>query len=70
MGEADSIPFWQETPEVTRAKICDLILGGKPVAAMKLYRETHGIGLADAKAAIEAIIEDLFKPGLPDDSSP
>lgn len=61
-GKPGSIPYWEETPGEMRTKIRDLILGGHPVEAIKTYRAFHGIGLKDAKSAIECFIDTLIKP--------
>jgi LSD1 subclass zinc finger protein len=37
------------------AQIAELVRSGKKIAAIKIYRETSGVGLADAKAAIDAV---------------
>jgi len=44
-------------------EIRELIGKGKNIAAIKRYREVMGVGLAEAKAAVEAMIVDHFATG-------
>ncbi len=37
------------------AEVLELVRGGKKIQAIKLYRERHGVGLAEAKDAVEAL---------------
>jgi WD40 repeat protein len=37
------------------AQVAELIRSGNKIMAIKIYREMHGVGLADAKAAIDAL---------------
>jgi ribosomal protein L7/L12 len=39
------------------ARVVELIREGKKIAAIKVYRECHGVGLAEAKAAVETLAE-------------
>ncbi|RYZ43212.1 MAG: hypothetical protein EOO71_04600 [Myxococcaceae bacterium] len=45
------------TPEVFQARIEELIASGQTINAIKLYREQHGVGLKEAKDAVEALME-------------
>ena len=47
--------------EADDARVIDLIREGKKIEAIKVYRECHGVGLAEAKAAVET----LAKGGTP-----
>lgn len=44
-----------EEAEAWRREVQDLLKGEKKIAAIKLYRERTGVGLAEAKAAVEAL---------------
>ena len=57
----DDVPMWQETPEDRRSEIRNLLLGGHSISAIKLYRKIHGMGLVEAKHAIEALIAALIE---------
>jgi hypothetical protein len=35
--------------------VLELVRGGKKIQAIKVYRERHGVGLKDAKDAVEAL---------------
>ena len=37
------------------AQVCAALAGGKKIDAIKLYREATGVGLAEAKQAVEAL---------------
>lgn len=39
----------------TDADVRELVLRGSKIEAIKLHRERHGVGLAEAKAAIDAM---------------
>ncbi len=47
-------PFLVVPPDV-RAKIAAALQAGKKIEAIKLMREASGMGLAEAKAAVEAM---------------
>ncbi len=42
------------------ASVEELLLAGRKIEAIKLYRRQHGAGLKEAKEAVEALL-----PGLP-----
>lgn len=42
-----------EDPSV--ARLLDLLRSGQKIAAIKAYREEHGVGLKEAKDAVEAL---------------
>jgi hypothetical protein len=42
-------------PSVEDAELLGLLNAGKKVSAVKLYRERHGVGLKEAKDAVEAL---------------
>lgn len=42
-------------PEDKRLALAQLIFAGQKIEAIKLHREITGLGLADAKAAVEAL---------------
>lgn len=44
-------------PEAGDARVVELIHEGKKIEAIKVYRECHGVGLAEAKAAVETLAE-------------
>ena len=37
------------------ARVVELVQAGKKIDAIKVYRERHGVGLAEAKAAVETL---------------
>lgn len=39
------------------ARVVELMREGKKIEAVKVYRECHGVGLAEAKAAVETLAE-------------
>ena len=43
----------------------EAIRGGQTIMAIKLYRELHGAGLAEAKAAVEAMMAPPFPSHIP-----
>ena len=49
-------------PGVDNAEILELLRAGQKIRAIKLYRERTGVGLADAKNAVEALARE---EGLP-----
>lgn len=42
-------------PQAWMAEVQALVRGGKKIAAIKLYREKTGVGLKEAKDAVEAM---------------
>ena len=50
-----------EMPQAAGAaqSVEDLIAGGRKIDAIKLYRRQHGVGLREAKDAVEAIAQGL-----------
>lgn len=57
-GRAPVVPF---RPEAAPGAIEDALFAGRKIAAIKLYREVHGGGLAEAKQRIEALEAQLRK---------
>lgn len=53
-----------EPPEPPADPIRDLARGGNKIGAIKLYREQHGVGLREAKEAVEAIMAGNEPPRL------
>jgi ribosomal protein L7/L12 len=52
------------------ADLRDLLAAGRKIEAIKRYREATGVGLAEAKSVIEALIETLARrAALPADAS-
>ena len=49
------IPEYTTIPEAIRAEL----LAGNKINAIKLYREQHGVGLKEAKDAIDQMLETL-----------
>lgn len=47
------------TPEENAAKIQEALFSGQKILAIKLYREQSGLGLAEAKDAVEKLEADL-----------
>lgn len=39
------------------SEVLELVRQGKRIAAIKVYRELHGVGLAEAKAAVETLAD-------------
>jgi ribosomal protein L7/L12 len=64
-------PFTMDTANADfEAELRALLAEGRKVAAIKRYREEMGVGLAEAKQAVEAIERDQPPPaGEPDDDS-
>jgi large subunit ribosomal protein L7/L12 len=59
-GAGLSLP--QPLPEGWESEVVTLLQGGKKIDAIKLYREKTGLGLKEAKDAVEAI---AGRMGLP-----
>jgi ribosomal protein L7/L12 len=58
----EAAPMPESTPELTQdqwVQIQEHIAGGKMITAIKLYREITGVGLKQAKDAVEAYAEKL-----------
>jgi ribosomal protein L7/L12 len=53
-GEAPPAPPTVEEAHLAPAEVDALVRAGQLIDAIKLYRETHGVGLAEAKDAVEA----------------
>jgi len=53
-------------PSDASAEIERLARSGEKIEAIKLYREQHGVSLADAKEAVDAISRGETAPNLPD----
>ncbi|MGB8170797.1 MAG: ribosomal protein L7/L12 [Chthoniobacteraceae bacterium] len=53
----------EPTPEAQAAAIKTAIFAGEKIAAIKLYREMTHVGLAEAKAAVEALEAELRNAG-------
>lgn len=51
--------FFREKDEKFRQTLCELILSGQQIEAIKLYRERNNCSLKEAKDAIDALIEEL-----------
>lgn len=49
------------TSSVTEADIIAAIKDGRKVTAIKYYRAVHGVGLKDAKDAVESMAENLAR---------
>ncbi|MFP6616882.1 MAG: ribosomal protein L7/L12 [Candidatus Hydrogenedentota bacterium] len=45
--------------ESTKAELAKLIVTGKKIPAIKLYREETGLGLKEAKEAAEALEKEM-----------
>jgi LSD1 subclass zinc finger protein len=62
-----SINFGSSTrSSIDLSKINDLIRSGNKIGAIKIYRQIHGVGLADAKRAIDALADgrDIPTPSI------
>ncbi len=55
-------PPARQTPEPGSAEIQALLQDGRKIEAIKLYRQQHGVGLADAKAAVDRLESQIKKP--------
>ena len=44
-----------ESPEAGDAKVVEMLKKGNKIEAIKIYREIHTVGLAEAKQAVEGI---------------
>lgn len=69
LDEPDSTEDWMRTPESdkTSASIRDLAESGRKLEAIKRMREESGMGLAESKEAVEAMLEG-HDPGVDEDS--
>ena len=54
----DSAEFTPQEPPETGA-IREMVLSGRKINAIKLYRELYGVGLREAKDAVDAMERDL-----------
>lgn len=45
--------------ESKKAELADLILKGRKIEAVRLYRESTGMGLKDSKEAVEALEKEM-----------
>lgn len=48
-----------ESPEAGDAKVVEMLKKGNKIEAIKLYREIHNVGLAEAKQAVDGMVERL-----------
>jgi hypothetical protein len=46
---------YSEDPNAANAKVIELIRKGNKIEAIKIYREIHNVGLAEAKWAVDGI---------------
>ncbi|NPC70036.1 hypothetical protein HPP05_09805 [Corallococcus exiguus] len=53
--EQPSEPPTHRSPEEGQKSLAELIRSGQMINAIKLYRELHGVGLKEAKDAVEAM---------------
>lgn len=44
-----------ESPQAGDAKVVEMLKKGNKIEAIKIYREIHNVGLAEAKQAVEGI---------------
>ena len=51
-------------PSDWQGEVAGLIRSGNAIAAIKVYRENTGLGLAEAKAAVDAIRDDMSRRGV------
>lgn len=58
------------SPPATREDMFSLLQEGRKIEAIRLYREQTGAGLAEAKAAVEALERGVSPPALGGSSSP
>jgi hypothetical protein len=53
-----SVTFGTSTrSSIDLSQVAEMVRNGNKIAAIKVYREMHGVGLADAKAAIDALAD-------------
>ncbi|MCG8590243.1 MAG: hypothetical protein MJE66_13205 [Proteobacteria bacterium] len=57
--ERESLPNSLQATSAPAGSIEDLLLRGRKIEAIKLYREEHGVGLREAKEAVEALEREL-----------
>lgn len=55
LGRGDALPQTQTPASDVESEVLPLLEGGKKIQAIKLYRERTGVGLKEAKDAVEAI---------------
>ena len=48
-----------ESSEAGDAKVVEMIKKGNKIEAIKIYREIHNVGLAEAKQAVDGIVARL-----------
>ena len=61
--EQSSEPPPSLSPEEGRQSLAELIESGQMINAIKLYRDQYGVGLKEAKDAVEAMRVDLLRRG-------
>jgi len=49
----------QSMPKEIREDIINALLKGRKIEAIKIYRESMGVGLKEAKIEIESMVEEL-----------
>jgi ribosomal protein L7/L12 len=66
----DTADAGKTSPAATEGNIASLLRQGRKIKAIKLYREQTGVGLAEAKAAVEAMERGAPLPPGPDAPAP
>ncbi|AFE05224.1 hypothetical protein COCOR_03426 [Corallococcus coralloides DSM 2259] len=64
--EQPSEPPIHRSPEEGRKSLAELIQAGQTINAIKLYRELYGVGLKEAKDAVEAMRDGRAPMELPE----
>ncbi|WP_158616683.1 ribosomal protein L7/L12 [Corallococcus sp. CA054B] len=64
--EQPSEPPMHRSPEEGRKSLAELIQAGQTINAIKLYRELYGVGLKEAKDAVEAMRDGRAPMALPE----
>ena len=46
---------YSTNPDAANEKVIDMLRGGNKIEAIKIYREIHNVGLAEAKQAVDGM---------------
>jgi len=50
---------YSANPDAANGKVMDMIRRGNKIEAIKIYREIHNVGLAEAKQAVDGMVARL-----------
>ena len=46
---------YSNNPDEANKKVMEMLIGGNKIEAIKIYREIHNVGLAEAKQAVDGM---------------